>query len=255
MCYTVAYLTKRAVKYARRAGAGEAEVRQLEVQLEGLASSQPPMFHVSGFAHPLLPCFLHEDGPHFDLLRWGLIPHWVKDAVEAAQLSQRTLNARGATIFEKPAFRAAARHRCLVMIDAFFEHQHQGRTTTPHLIRLRNDEPMALAGIRSRWTDPASGAELHTVSIVTTEANPLMATIHNRPGGKEPRMPVIVPRDLDAVWLDPLSDVKDLLRVLQPYPEEALEAWPVRPLTGKMASPNTAAAWEPLNPQDHGLLF
>jgi putative SOS response-associated peptidase YedK len=255
MCYTVAYLTKRAVKYAKRAGASEAEVQQLEVQLEGITAAQPPMFHVSGFLHPLLPCFLQEGGPHFDLLRWGLIPHWVKDAAEAAQLSQRTLNARGATIFEKSAFRAAARHRCLVLIDAFFEYQHQGRTTTPHVIRLRNEEPMALAGIRSQWTDPASGAELHTVSIVTTEANPLMASIHNRPGSEGPRMPVIVPQALDTVWLDPQSDGKALEQVLRPYPEEALEAWPVRPLTGKLASPNTAAAWEPVTPQDLGLLF
>lgn len=255
MCYTVAYLTKRAVKYAKRAGASEAEVQQLEVQLEGITTAQPPMFHVSGFQHPLLPCFLHEGGPHFDLLRWGLIPHWAKDAAEAAQLSQRTLNARGATIFEKPAFRAAAQHRCLVLIDAFFEYQHQGRSTTPHLIRLRNEEPMALAGIRSQWTDPVSGAELHTVSIVTTEANALMATIHNRPGSEGPRMPVIIPRELDAVWLDPHSDAKALQAVLRPYPEDALEAWPVHPLTGRHASPNTAAAWEAVTPQDRGLLF
>jgi putative SOS response-associated peptidase YedK len=255
MCYTVAYLTKRAVKYAKRAGASEAEVQQLEVQLKGIAPHQPPMFHVSGFQHPNLLCFLNEGSPHFDLLRWGLIPHWVKDAAEAARLSQRTLNARGGTIFEKPAFRAAARHRCLVLIDAFFEHQHQGRITTPYLVRLRNEEPMALAGIRSRWTDPTGGPELHTVSIVTTVANPLMGFIHNRPGSDGPRMPVVVPRDLDAVWLDPNSGIKALERVLRPYPEEELEAWPVRPLTGRLASPNTAAAWEPVSPQDRGLLF
>jgi putative SOS response-associated peptidase YedK len=256
MCYTVAYLTKRAVKYARRAGADEAEVRQLEVQLDvGIVPHQPPMFHVSGFQHPALLCFLREGGPHFDLLRWGLIPNWTRDAAEAAQLSQRTLNARGGTIFEKPAFRSASRHRCLVLIDAFFEYQHRGRITTPYLVRLRNDEPMALAGIHSRWTDPAGGAELHTVSIVTTVANPLMRSIHNRPGSDGPRMPVIVPRDLDAVWLDPNSGIKALQPVFQPYPEEGLEAWPVRQLTGRMASPNTAAAWEPVSPQDHGLLF
>lgn len=255
MCYTVAYLTKRAVKYAKRAGASEDEVQQLEVQLEGLTTAQQPMFHVSGFQHPLLPCFLQEDGPHFDLLRWGLIPHWVKDAAEAAQLSQRTLNARSETLFEKPAFRAAAHHRCLVLIDAFFEHQHQGRSTTPHLIRMRNEEPMALAGIHGHWTDPLSGAELHTVSIVTTVANPLMASIHNRPGSEGPRMPVIVPKELDALWLDPRSDMHALAPVFKPYPEEELEAWPVRPLTGKRASPNTAAAWEAVTPQDRGLLF
>jgi len=255
MCYTVAYLTKRAVKYAKRAGATEAEVQQLEVQIEGLITGLQPMFHVSGFQHPLLPCFLQEGGPHFHLLRWGLIPHWVKDAAEAAQLSQRTLNARGATIFEKPAFRQAAQHRCLVLIDAFFEHQHQGRSTTPYLIRLRNEEPMALAGIRSLWTDPVNGTELHTVSIVTTEANPLMATIHNRPGSEGPRMPVILRRELDDLWLDPYSDVKALQAVLRPYPEEALEAWPVGPLSGKQASPNTAAAWEAVTQQDRGLLF
>jgi putative SOS response-associated peptidase YedK len=255
MCYTVAYLTKRAVKYARRAGATEAEVEQLEMQLNGIAATQPPMFHVSSFKHPLLPCYLHQGTRHINLLRWGLIPPWAKDPAEAAQWSQRTLNARCETLFEKPAFRAAARHRCLVLVDAFFEHQHQGRDTTPHLIRARNDEPLALAGIRGHWTDPRSGAELHTVSIVTTVANPLLATIHNRPGSEGPRMPVIVPKALDALWLDPNSDQHTLEPVFEPYPEADLEAWPVRPLTGKRASPNSADAWGPVSPQDRGLLF
>ncbi len=255
MCYTVAYLTKRAVKYARRAGATEAEVEQLEVQLNGIAATQPPMFHVVGFKHPMLPCYVRQGIRQIQLLRWGLIPPWVKDPVEAAQWGPRTLNARCETLFEKPAFRAAARHRCLVLVDAFFDHQHQGRVTTPYLIRSRNDEPLALGGIHGHWTDPYSGAELHTVSIVTTMANPLLATIHNRPGSEGPRMPVIVPRTLDALWLDPNSDPHALAPVFEPYPEADLEAWPVRPLTGKHASPNSAAAWQPVAPKDGGSLF
>ena len=254
MCYTVAYLTKRKVKYAKRAGASESEVKELELQLEELTADQPPMFHVSGFAHPKLLCFSREDGPRFDLIRWGLIPHWVKDHVQAVTLGRQTLNARGETILEKPAFREAAKHRCLVLVDGFFEFFHYARQTYPHFIHLRSDEPMALGGIRSRWKDPNDGRLLETVSIVTTEAVPMMARIHNNPKAEGPRMPLILPPALDEAWLAMDTPTDRIPSLIRPFAETELEAWTVGPLLGKHALPNTAQALERVDYPELALL-
>jgi putative SOS response-associated peptidase YedK len=244
MCYTVAYLTKRKIKYARRAGADEAEVRELELQLEELTGSRPAMYHVSGFVHPQLLCFGREDGPRFELLRWGLIPHWVKDHAQAAKLGRQTLNARAETLFEKPAFRKAAHHRCLVLVDGFFEYHHLAGRSYPYHIRARNGEVLALGGIRSLWHDPQDGSPIHTVSIVTTVANPLLERIHNNPKAEGPRMPFIVPPEKDAEWLAQATEPAVVQALVQPYAEEALEAYPVGPLLGKEAMPNAPQALE-----------
>jgi putative SOS response-associated peptidase YedK len=254
MCYTVSYLTKRKIKYAKRAGASEDEVKELELQLEELTEAQPAMYHVSGFAHPKLLCFTREDGPRFDLFRWGLIPHWVKDAAQAATLSRQTLNARGETIFEKPAFRIAAQHRCLILVDGFFEFFHFAKQTYPYHIHLKDDEPMALGGIRSVWHDPVDGTAITTASIVTTEANPLMRRIHNNPKAEGPRMPFIVPRTLDERWLRSEPDNDRISSLIRPFPEVDLEEWTVAPLLGKHASPNTAEALKPFDYPELALL-
>lgn len=245
MCYTVAYLTKRKITYARRAGADEAEIRELEERLEEITTGQPPMFHVSGFTHPKLLCFHRDDGPRFELLRWGLIPHWVKDHAQAAELSRRTLNARGETLFEKPAFREAAKHRCLVLVDGFFEFHHLGKRSFPYHIRARDGGPIALGGVRSIWRDPDTGELTGTVSIVTTVANVEMARIHNNAKADGPRMPFILPKAVDAAWLSPDTDAEHAAALIQPYADELLEQYTVPPLLGKQAIGNVPAALEP----------
>jgi len=115
MCYNVAYLTRRKITYAQRAGASEEEIAELQEQLERITTDRPAMFHCSGFTHPELLCFTRAHGPQFHFFRWGLIPEWVKDAAQAATMSRQTLNARGESLFEKPAFRSAVHHRCLVL--------------------------------------------------------------------------------------------------------------------------------------------
>lgn len=244
MCYTVAYLTKKKITYAKRAGASDDEVKELQLQLEELTSAQPAMYHVSGFAHPKLLCFSRDDGPRFDLVRWGLIPHWVKDHAQAAILGRQTLNARGETIFEKPAFRVAATHRCLVLIDGYFEFFHLAKRTFPYFVRFKDGGPMALGGITSSWKDPDTGAAMDTLSIVTTEANPMMTRIHNNPKAKGPRMPFIIPKELDADWLSTGTDKDRISNIIAPFPEADLEAFTVAPLLGKQASPNTEVALE-----------
>jgi putative SOS response-associated peptidase YedK len=154
-----------------------------------------------------------------DLFVWGLIPSWTKDPAIGA----RMINARSETLAEKPAFRAAYKYRrCLVFSDGFFEWQVQpgSKSKIPHFIRLKLGTPFAFAGLWEYWQS-VDGSEVRSAAIITTEPNELMAPIHNR-------MPVILPRNAYAQWLDPAPQAPErLLSLLIPYPAEEMSAYPV----------------------------
>ena len=128
----------------------------------------------------------------FQLLRWGLIPAWAKDAT----MGSRLINARAETVAEKPSFRSAFRHRrCLVIADGFYEWRRQDGKKQPFYFRMKNQQPFAFAGLWEHWQDP-KGEAIDSCTILTTEANELLQQIHER-------MPVILnPKDYD-LWLDP----------------------------------------------------
>lgn len=157
-----------------------------------------------------------DGGRRVDEFRWGLVPHWAKDP----EIGNRMINARAETLFEKPAFRAAAmRRRCLVLADGFYEWKRTNGKKQPYYVRLKSGRPFGFAGIWEHW-EGAQG-ELRTCSIVTTEPNELMMSIHDR-------MPVVVRKDLEDLWLDPeIHDTAELGRVLQPFPDDEMEAHPV----------------------------
>lgn len=154
------------------------------------------------------------------LMHWGLIPHWAKQRKPGRPL----INARAETVAERPAFRAAfRRRRCLVLADGFYEWQQAGGGKRPMRIVLDSQEPFAFAGLWSIWTDP-EGQRISSCAIITTEANDLLRSIHNR-------MPVILPRDTEEFWLDPdVDDPGALGSLLIPYASEAMEAYEVSPL-------------------------
>nr|BAL56259.1 hypothetical conserved protein [uncultured Acetothermia bacterium]BAL57530.1 hypothetical conserved protein [uncultured Acetothermia bacterium]BAL59000.1 hypothetical conserved protein [Candidatus Acetothermum autotrophicum] len=151
-------------------------------------------------------------------LRWGLIPHWAKDP----KIAQKLINARAETLWEKPSFRdAVRRRRCLIIADGFYEWRQtpQGKKI-PVYVRLKSKEPFGFAGLWETWQSP-DGQTLKTCTIITTEPNELIKPIHNR-------MPVIVPRDLEELWLDPSPKARaELERVLRPYRAEELELFDV----------------------------
>ncbi len=154
-------------------------------------------------AAPVVRCA--EDGTRtLSLLRWGLIPHWAKDA----KIGVRMINARSETVATTPAFRDSYRkRRCLVVADGFFEWQREGRIRKPLLISRSDGGLMAFAGLWSRWRDP-QGQDLATFTILTTEANSLMAQIHDR-------MPVILRPEAYGAWLDPAGDGDAVLRPIE----------------------------------------
>lgn len=147
------------------------------------------------------------------MLRWGLIPSWAKDTKMGAKL----INARGETVAEKPAFRAAfKKRRCLILADGFYEWHTQNGEKQPFYFRLENGEPFAFAGLWEHW-EKGEGEPIESCTIITTEANELMRPIHDR-------MPVIIGSKNYEEWLDPERVKTELL---QPYPTEEMIYYPV----------------------------
>lgn len=234
MCYDIKTSLEAQLKRARRYNDQEA-IEEIEKKLAPYTDL--PLFHVSGFQHPKV--FIYTDAqPELpSVATWGLIPHWVKDNVQMKKIWNNTLNARGETIFEKPSFRYSARNkRAIVYVDGFYEHHHYQGKTYPFYISRKDGRPMAMAALWSDWQEPEKGEWLQSFSIVTTEGNPLLAKIHNNPKLKGPRMPLILPEELEDEWLQPVHDeldIKKIQELIQSYPEEELQAHTVSRLRGK----------------------
>ena len=179
----------------------------------------PPRYNIA----PTQPVAIVRNGlrgqRELALVRWGLIPSWVKDPRERATL----VNARAETAAEKPSFRGGMRHRrCLVPATGYYEWTGKTRARMPHLIRPAAGGLMALGGLWEHWLG-ADGSELETMAILTVDANETVAGIHDR-------MPLVIqPADFER-WLDcrPGSGtvVADLL---VPPPDGLLHVVPIAP--------------------------
>ena len=151
----------------------------------------------NGFSHPLNAVITNEQVDEIDLLQWGLIPHWAKDR----SFQKNTLNARMETIHEKPSFRDCVNKRCVIPADGFFEWKwldEKGKQKEKYFIHLPWEELFGLAGLWSSWVDKSTGELIKSFSILTTEANDLMAEIHNI----KKRMPVIILPENKKDWLE-----------------------------------------------------
>jgi len=223
MCYSVSSLTKARLDYARHRADDPALIAALEMELEELLRNEPPLGWVNGFAHPRLLVFTQKEPLMPRLFRWGLVPPWVRDREQASQLAKQTLNARSESLWEKPSFRESAKgQRCLIIVDGFFEYHHQGKTKFLHRMSRTDEEPLCLAGLYAVWGATPTGIPYHGCSIVTTQANPAMALVHNQSKSGESRMPVILDSNQQRVWLAPDADPADLQPCFRPAPVETL---------------------------------
>ena len=182
--------------------------------LFGVASSPevPPRYNIAP-TQVVAAIRNGDEGRELAMLRWGLVPFWAKDP----SIGNRMINARAETVAEKPAFRAAFRHRrCVVLADGFYEWRRQGDAKTPYFISLASGEPFALAGLWENWTDKESGESLQTTTLITTEANAFMQVLHHR-------MPVVLEPCSADEWLD--GSVEPLEQAADRTP--GLKAWPV----------------------------
>ncbi len=187
----------------------------------------PPRYNVAP-TQPIPIVRLVNGERHFALVRWGLLPSWVKDPKSFTLL----INARGESAAEKPAFRAAMkRRRCLIPADGFYEWQKAGERKRPFYVHAKSGKPLAFAGLWETWTGP-NGEELETGTIVTTAANKTLAPIHGR-------MPVIVPPDGFDLWLDTANvDAKTAAALIAPAPENLLEAFEISTAVNRVANDN-----------------
>jgi len=178
------------------------------------------------FANPQIPVIVHAEDQEVRLMQWGLIPAWARDRAHAREIRKGTYNARGESIHQKVSFREAfQRGRCLVLAKGFFEWQHVPGAKIPWYIRLKEEGPMAFAGLWERWKDPDSGTETESCTIITTRANPLMEKIHN----SQKRMPVILTRGKDQEWIGEGMEEVRARQLLLPLDQELMHAHTVHP--------------------------
>jgi putative SOS response-associated peptidase YedK len=193
----------------------------------------PPRYNVAP-TQPIPIVRLVDGKRSFALVRWGLLPSWVKDPKTFPLL----INARGESVTDKPAFRnAMRRRRCLIPTDGFYEWQ-AGAPKRPYFVRAKRGAdgaapPLAFAGLWETWTGP-NGEEMDTAAIVTTAANRSLAHIHDR-------MPVFVPKEAFDLWLDCANvEANVAAALIRPAPEALLEVYEISPAVNRVANDSAA---------------
>jgi putative SOS response-associated peptidase YedK len=189
------------------------------------------VYSASAFTYPQMPIITNDGTNTIEFFQWGLIPFWVKDNETAMKIRPQTLNARAETIFQKPAFRHSIRSkRCLIVADGFFEWRHENKKTYPYYIRLTNHVSFAIAGIWDIWLNPATRESIRTFCVITTEANLLLEKIHNT----RKRMPVIIQREKERVWLEDNLDEEKIRSLLKPYDVKYMETYTITKTINKL---------------------
>ena len=195
-------------------------VKSFGVSKASAAAVEPaytPSYNIAPSRNILIITADEQGERHLEESKWGFVPEWAKDAAS----SYKTINARAETVADKPSYSDAFKNkRCLVIANGFFEWKQLGHAKFPVYIRLKSEEPLAFAGLHSRWKSP-QGEEISTCAIITTEANELLRAVHDR-------MPVILPPESYDLWLNPkIKDRDQLLPLLKPYPSDEMEYFEV----------------------------
>ena len=195
---------------------------QLRFRFQAGALAYKPRYNVAP-TQEVLTVTRDDSENNAQFMKWGLIPFWAKDT----SISARMINARAETVVEKPGYREAFQERrCLILADGFYEWRREGKLRTPMRIVLKNGEPFGFAGLWETWKNP-EGELVRSCAIITTVPNALMEPIHNR-------MPVMLARDTEELWLDTSNkDTAELRELLIPCDPSDMEAYPVSDLVNK----------------------
>jgi putative SOS response-associated peptidase YedK len=184
---------------------------------DGRVHNYPPRWNAAPSQELLVIRRNHKTGEvSLDPLRWGLIPYWCKDPTGG----RKSINAKAETVARLPTFREAYRkRRCILPVDGFFEWKaiKGRRAKQPYAVGMKDGSPFGIAGIWENWKEPNSSEWIRTFAIITTDANELVAEIHDR-------MPVILPTSGYVRWLGEEEDPRELMR---PFPSEAMRMWPI----------------------------
>jgi putative SOS response-associated peptidase YedK len=180
------------------------------------AEDPGPRFNIAP-SQPVAVVFDREGKRVLDEFRWGLIPRWAKDPA----IGNKLINARAETVASLPSFRDAFKQRrCVIPATRYYEWQRAGSRKIPHSIARPDGAPMSFAGLWEVWRDVTTGELVYSCVIITTEANAALARIHDR-------MPVILPDDAIAAWLEPDADTGSLESMLRPLGDTELHAEPI----------------------------
>ncbi len=217
MCYYVEYIEKLESYFYNQYG----EVIDWHAMDVSFLDNLPDFYFIGGFEHPKMPLVYHNG---IEMMEWGLIPYWVKDAAQAADIRLKTLNAVSETAWEKPSFRESIKkRRGLLTVTAFFEwRQHQGKKY-PYRIAVRHKKLFSLGCIFDQWVDKTTGEIKKTFSILTTQANELMAEIHN----SKKRMPLIIAEPDFKAWLNPATPREEVTALMKPCNTNELTAYSI----------------------------
>jgi putative SOS response-associated peptidase YedK len=193
-------------------------------------------YHLSGFDHPLLPVITQESPIVIQGFQWGLIPDWVQSQKKARELQNFTLNATCENLFEKPSFRNSAKNkRCLVLVKGFFENRHEGKFKYPYFVYPSERNCFPMGGLYSEWANRETGEIVHTCTIITTPANPLMEKIHNT----KKRMPLIFREEQAKKWLQPGLSKEEMTEIMVPFGESQLKSHTISRMINQFKQRNT----------------
>ena len=165
----------------------------------------------------LSPVIINEDGKNkLRAFKWGLVPSWSKDT----KIGYKMINARAETITEKNSYKKPFKsQRCLVVADGFYEWEKPDKKTKiPYRFVMKDKKPFAMAGLWDTWKKEEES--LNSFTIITCSPNDLMEPIHNR-------MPVILPKLNQEIWLNPKSNEAELKELLVPYDSTKMECYRV----------------------------
>lgn len=212
-----------------------------------------PSFYYHAFGLPEIPAISMKKPTELKLFKWGLIPSWTRTLTDANEIRYKTFNARAEGVRTKPSFSKSFKSgRCIIPVKGFFEWQHVGKIKVPWYIYHADEEILALAGLSEQWMAPETREIFDTLTIITTEANELLADIHN----SKKRMPVILDREGEKNWINATTDADEAFNLLKPCPSEFLKAHVISSLVNdRSANRNTPEVIRPYTRTDTPGLF
>ncbi len=179
----------------------------------GTPANFKPRYNVAPLQQ--LPVITSKKPNEIGFMRWGLVPSWSLDATTAANM----INARGETITSKIPFKHCVKdQRCLIPADGFYEWKKEGKAKVPFRFTLSNEELFCFAGLWDSWENQETGDILNTVTIITTEANKLVSDVHER-------MPVILRKDLERLWISESITDSQISSLLKPYEAQSMASY------------------------------
>lgn len=208
--------------------------KKLQAILGGMELPKYTEDEVNSFGHPDIPIIKSTNPNKVEAASWGLIPEDVTSMQYAEQIAKSCRLARAETIFQKQSYAPYIMvKRCLVFLDGFYENQHldaHGKKKQKYFVSMKDEQCFATGGIYTEWFHLELKQIVNTCAIITTDANPLMAKIHN----SEKRQPLMFEQRDWLKWLSKELTKEDIVNMITIFPDTNMKAEKViKPPKGK----------------------